>query len=124
MKRKASHALVLLACLAGASRPAMAGVETVEIGKIQVVKAISGVVRDPNGAPISGATVEEVSPDWKTVIRTTTTDASGTFGFVPTAKNRVYHLRISLTNFNPLIVHVKLSRWTRKSLNLKLELGT
>ena len=105
----------------------MAGVEIVEIGKIQVVKAISGVVRDPNGAPVSGATVAVVSSDGKTVIQSTTTDQAGTFAIVPTAKKKVYDLKISFdkfAGFNPLIVHVSVSRWTKKLLNLKLELST
>ena len=122
-----THLLVFAVFLGAASSPALAGVEIVEIEKIQVVRAISGVVRDPSGAPVPGATVTEVSPDWKTDIQSTTTNADGTFSIVPRDRKKVYHLRISFDTspgFNPLIVHVRLSRWTKKKLTLMLELST
>jgi hypothetical protein len=88
------------------------------------VHALSGVVRDPNGAPLPGATVAELSQDGN-VIASAITDQSGSFAIVPEAKKRVYDLKISLDpNFNPLIVHVRVSNWTKKLLNLKLELST
>jgi len=96
----------------------------VEIDKVQVVNALSGVVRDPNGAPLPGATVAEVSQDGN-VIESTTTDQGGSFAIVPRAKRKVYDLKISLDpNFNPLTVHVRVSRWTKKLLDLKLEIST
>ena len=86
--------------------------------------ALSGIVRDPSGAPLTGATVAEVSQDG-TVIESTTTDQVGSFAIVPRAKKKVYDLKISLDpNFNPLIVHVRVSRWTKKLLDLKLEVST
>src|ERR1700732_43818 len=108
--------------LAGASSSAKAGVEIVEIERVQVVNAVSGVVHDPSGAPILGATVAEVSPDWKTVIQSTNTDADGRFSIVPKAKKRIYHLMISSNGFNPLVVHVRVSQWTKKLLDLRPEI--
>jgi hypothetical protein len=122
-----THLLVVAIFLAAASNSAFAGVEIVEIETVQVVRTISGVVRDPGGAPIPGATVTEVSPDWKTAIQSTTTNADGTFAIGPRDRKKVYHLKISFDkspDFNPLIVHVRLSRWTGKKLTLKLELTT
>jgi len=116
--------LALILSLAGTASPTMAQRNTVEIGKVQVVSALSGVVRDANGVPIPGATVAEVSQDGN-VIQSTTTDQGGNFAIVPRAKKKVYDLKISLDpNFNPLIVHVKVSRWTKKLLDLKLEIAT
>jgi hypothetical protein len=116
-------ALALIS-LAGTASPTIAQRYTVEIGKVQVVSALSGVVRDANGAPIPGATVAEVSQDGN-VIQSTTTDQGGSFAIVPRAKKKVYDLKISLDpNFNPLIVHVKVSKWTRKLLDLRLEIAT
>lgn len=117
--------LTLVAVLGGASSLASAQRAIVEIEKIQVVHAISGVIRDPVGSPIPGAMVAEVSTDGKTVIQSTTTDKTGSFAIVPKAKRKVYDLKISCDpNFNPLIVHVRVSRWTRKLLDLKLYLST
>jgi hypothetical protein len=122
-----TYVLVFAVFLAAASSSALAGVEIDEIEKIQVVRTISGVVRAPSGAPVPGATVTEVSPDWKTAIQSTTTNADGTFAIVPRDRKKVYHLKISFdksADFNPLIVHVRISRWTKKTLSLKLELST
>jgi hypothetical protein len=91
-----THVLVFAVFLAAASSSALAGVEIVEIEKIQVVRTISGVVRDPSSAPVPGATVTEVSPDWKTVIQSARTDADGTFAMVPRDRKKVYHLRSRL----------------------------
>lgn len=105
-------------CLAGAQYA------TVEIEKVQVVKSMSGVVRDTSGAPIVGATVAEVSADWKTVIQSTVTDTNGNFTLPPMNKRRIRHLMISMNNFNPLVVHVKVSGWTSKVLDLQLHVAT
>lgn len=102
----------------------MGQVETVEIVKIQVVKAIAGVVLDPNGDAIAGASVSETSLVTKAVVRSTTTDGKGNFKMAPTPGQKTYHLIISAKGFNPLLVHVKTSRWTRKLLSLRLEVAT
>ena len=117
-------ALALILSLAGAASPAIAQRTVVEIDKIQAVNALSGIVRDPSGAPVPGATVAEVSQDG-TLVKSTTTDQEGKFAIVPSAKKKVYDLKISLDpNFNPLIVHVRVSRWTKKLLDLKLQVST
>lgn len=112
------------ASLIVASCPALAGVETVEIGKVQVVRALAGVVRGPNGDPISGATVEEVSADQKTVLRKVVTDKDGRFVLRSTPGRNIHHLMVSAHQFNPLLVHVRMSRWTRKLLDLHIEVST
>jgi len=117
-------ALALILSLAGTASPTMAQRALIEIDRVQVANALSGIVRDPSGAPLTGATVAEVSQDG-TVIESTTTDQVGSFAIVPRAKKKVYDLKISLDpNFNPLIVHVRVSRWTKKLLDLKLEVST
>jgi len=116
--------LLLSAILAVVSVGASAGVETEVIDKTQVVKAVSGVVRDPRGDPISGATVAEVTPDLKTVIQSTTTDERGHFVLHRIPGTKIHNLVISRRPFNPLVVHVRVSKWTKKPLELKLELST
>ena len=117
---------VLLPCVfvAYATSSGTAGVELVEIAKVQVVREISGVVRDPSGAAISGATVAEVSADHKTVLRSVTTDKDGKFTFPRTPNTKIYNLMVSTDGFNPLLVHVRTSRWVKRLLDLRLEIST
>ena len=110
--------------LIGVATPAVAGREIVEIGKVQVVKGVSGIVRGPNGDPVEGATVAEVSADHKTVLRSVTTDKNGRFTLAPEPGKRAYHLMVSRYGFNELLVHVRISRWTKRLLDLRLELAT
>lgn len=114
----------LLVVLLGTAIPAVAGVELVELEKTQVAHTLSGIVRDGSGVPVQGATVAEVSQDHMTVIRTRMTDKNGSFTFSLERKRKIYHLMISCDGFNPMLVHVKTSRWTRKLLDLRLELAT
>lgn len=109
-------------CMAGSAFAG--GVETVEIAKVQVVRALSGSVRDTSGAGISGATVAEVSPDSKQVLRSVTTDRDGKFSLVSAPGKNMYNLIISRDGFNPLLIHVRTSRWTRRLLNLRLYVST
>lgn len=121
---KSTPVLAFMLFLVGTSSPTTAQRTVVEIDKVQVANALSGIVRDPSGAPLPGVTVAEVSQDGS-VIESTTTDQAGSFAIVPRAKKKVYNLKISLDpNFNPLIVHVRVSRWTKKLLDLKLEVST
>jgi len=124
MKNALTRLFVASVILAGLPGPAAAQYAIVEIEKVQIVKSLSGVVSDTSGAPIPGATVAEVSSDLKTVIRSTVTDANGVFTLPPLHKGKVHHLTVSMKNFNPLVVHVKVSRWSSKLLDLKLHVAT
>jgi ABC-type uncharacterized transport system permease subunit len=108
----------------GLASAGLAGIETVEIQKVQVVRSVSGMASDPSGAPIAGAVIAELGADGKTVARTVQTDKNGHFSLPARPHQRIYSLRISMKGFNPLIVHVKTSRWSRKTLKLRLEVGT
>ena len=119
MKHGLMTLLVLLPTLALFSNPALA-----EIEKVQVAKSIAGVVTDTSGAPIPGATVAEVSADWKTVIQSTTADKNGDFTLPQKHKSKIYHLMISMKNFDPLVVHVKVTTRTSQLLNLQLHVST
>jgi len=124
MNLRPSKLLFLSAILATAFSLANAGVEVVELAKIQVVRTFAGTLLDPNGDPIRGATVDEVTSDMKTVIQTVQTDESGRFKFLTWTNVRTHHLLISHSGFNPLFVHVRVSRWSRKYLHLELHLAT
>ncbi len=75
---------------------AFAGVETVEIGKIQIGKTLTGTVVDPADSAMRGVQVIEVSSDWKTVLRTTTTDTNGKWFLAPTPGNKFITFASSL----------------------------
>jgi len=124
MKRRLTRLLVLLPAIAVFSNSALAEVEIIEIEEVQVVKSISGLVTDTSGAPIPGATVAEVSADWKTVIQSTIADKKGEFTLPQKHQSTIYHLMISMDNFNPLVVHVKVTTRTSKLLNLQLHVAT
>lgn len=114
-------AALLVFGLASAVAP---GVDTVEIQKIQVVRSVSGIVTDPSGAPITGAVVAELGADGKTVLRTVETDKAGHFNLRQRPSQRIYSLRISMNGFDPLIVHLKTSRWTKRVLRVHLVVAT
>jgi hypothetical protein len=99
---------------------AAAGVETVEIQKVQVVRSLSGIVTDPNGSPITGAVVAELGADGTMVLRTVKTDTAGHFNLSQRPNQRTYSLRISMNGFDPLIVHLRTSRWTKHVLKVHL----
>src|SRR5271169_2332757 len=87
---------------------AFAGVETVEISKIQIARTLTGTIVDFSDSASPGVQVLEVSSDWKTVLRATTTDSSGKWLLAPTPKQQIYYLRFIAYGFNPLQVRVEL----------------
>jgi hypothetical protein len=103
---------------------AFAGVETVEIGKGQIAKTLTGTVVDPAGSAMPGVQVFEVSSDWKTVLRTTTTDSNGKWSLPPVPGQQVYYLRFVAYGFNPLQVRVKSNRRKGSDLRFKLPIAT
>jgi carboxypeptidase family protein len=117
-----SFALLVLSVALFSS--AFAGIGTVEIGKIQVARALTGTVVDPSDSALPGVQVLEVSSDWKTVLRTTTTDNSGKWLLAPVPKRQVYYLRFIAYGFNPLQVRVELNHRQGKDLRFKLPIAT
>ena len=62
--------------------------------------------------------------DPKHILASTTTDANGRFAF-PQAKGvKVHYLHLSLNGFDPMQVVVKISRFTRSELNIKMQVAT
>ena len=103
---------------------ATAGVEIVEIRKVQIAKGLTGIVCDPSGTPLPGVQVEEVSSDWQTVLQTTSTGANGHFTIKPTSREKMYYLVFYLKNFNPMRIRVKIRSDSKRELSLRLEFGT
>ena len=103
---------------------AFAQVATVEIGKIQIAKALTGTVVDAVDSAVPGVRILEVSSDWKTVLRTTTTDSDGKWSLAPVPRQQLYYLRFVADGFNPLQVRVKLNRRKGRDLRFKLPIAT
>ncbi len=100
------------------------GVVIIEIENVQLVRSLAAVVHDPAGFPMAGVLVEELSSDWKTTLRSTMTDPMGAFAFVPVKGRDVYYFQLTLKEFNPLRVRVKVDRKHGKELQLQMELST
>jgi hypothetical protein len=100
-----------------------AGVETVEIPRIQFSRSLSAIVTMPGGSPLPGAKVEEFSCNWKTALRTVQTDAGGTFSLAPVKGRKLYYIQVSAPGFNPLRFRLK-RRMYAKPLKLQMELST
>src|SRR5260370_28547628 len=64
----------------------------------EITGSISGTVKDPNGAAVAGATVTITDAQKKTVVRTATTDDSGTFS-APDLTSAVYDITVEAPNF-------------------------
>jgi hypothetical protein len=50
------------------------GISIIEIGNVQLARSLAAKVHDSAGSPIAGVLVEELSTDWKTLLRSTKTD--------------------------------------------------
>ena len=94
--------------------------ETLEV--VLLTKALSGVVRVPNGEGLEDALVERVDAEWKKRFDATLTDAKGRFDLtcLPDGK---YFLKVSKSGFSTLRVKVTLKEKTKSVIDLELPLG-
>jgi hypothetical protein len=102
----------------------LAQYQTVEIGEIQVARTLTGTLVDPVDSAVPGVHVLELSSDWQTVLRTTTTDSKGRWSLPPRPGQLVYYLRFVADGFDLLQVRVQLNRRKGKNLRLKLTIAT
>lgn len=98
--------------------------QLIELADVQSAKSLGAIIQDPTGAPISKAQVQEFSADWKTVLRSTSTDSDGSFSLTPVRGRKIYFIQVSTPGFDPLRfrLHVDAKRGT--SLKLKLTIAT
>jgi Carboxypeptidase regulatory-like domain len=122
--RRLLKAIAMTALLLCPSSRISAQAETVEIVRVQLADSLSGLVRDPAGAPVPKVIVQESSPDWKRPLRSTQTDPHGVFSLTPVHGRRVYYLQLSARGFNPLRVRVQVDPKRGGKLRLKLYLAT
>jgi hypothetical protein len=98
--------------------------QVIELADVQLVKSLSAVVQDPVGSPLTNVLVQEFSPDWKTVLRTTATDDHGRFSLATLQGRKIYCLQLSTPGFDPLRLRVQLDRKRGANLKLKLTIAT
>ncbi len=84
--------------------------------------SLNGVVTDPTGAVVPGATVEIQNPVSQ-FTRTTQTDATGRFSF-PNVPLNPYHLTVNLTGFAPYVQDVDVRSAVAVNVNVTLKISS
>jgi hypothetical protein len=97
--------------------------EIAEVEAPILSKAVAGVVIDPSGAEVDGVVVEERSSDWKTVLRSTTTDTKGRFHFSSKSKQTLYYLQFNRLGFDWLRITVRLRKDGVQQIPVKLHIA-
>jgi hypothetical protein len=103
--------------------PAKAVYEIVVVQRPFRTHSLAGVVVDPSGAILPGATVDDCDPTFSRVLATTTTDSTGYFAFSGTKIGSNHYLRFRSRGFNPLEISVKLRHFAPAQLRVKLPIG-
>jgi hypothetical protein len=98
--------------------------QVIELADVQLVKSLSAVAQDPVGSPLPNALVQEFSPDWKTVLRTSATNDHGRFSLANVQGRKIYCLQLSTPGFDPLRLRVQVDRKRGANLKLKLTIAT
>ena len=98
--------------------------QLIELADVQLAKSVSATIQDPTGVPVPRAVVQEFSADWKTVLRSSSTDGHGKFSFTPAPGRTIYFLQISAPGFDPLRFRLQIDTKRGASLKLKLTVAT
>jgi hypothetical protein len=98
--------------------------ESIDLVDVQFAKSVGATIEDATGAPVPKAVVQEFSADWKTVLRSSSTDTQGKFLFTPAPGRTIYFIQISAPGFNPLRFRLKVDTKRGTSLKLKLTVAT
>ena len=98
--------------------------QLIELADVQLAKSLDATIQDDVGAPIPKALVQEFSADWKTVIRSTSTDTDGRFSFTPVRGRKIYFIQISVPGFDALRFRLQVDVKRGTSLELKLTIAT
>jgi Carboxypeptidase regulatory-like domain len=116
----------LVACIALFCFPMRieAQYQRIELADVQLAKSLGATVQDSTGAPVPKAAVQEFSADWKTVLRSSSTDTHGRFSFAPAPDRTIYFIQISAPGFNSLRFRLQVDTKRGASLKLKLPAAT
>jgi hypothetical protein len=98
--------------------------QLIEIADAQLAKSLGATIQDSTAAPVPKAEVQEFSADWKTVLRSSSTDTHGRFSFAPVPDRTIYFIQISALGFNPLRFRLQIDTKRGASLKFKLAVAT
>jgi len=74
--------------------------------------------------PVSGATVELYSSDWKTVLTSTKTDEKGHFSLKPSATGKLFYIRVSAPGMDIYELRVRIDKHATQELTIHLSVAT
>ena len=121
---KPLSSLVAIVALLWFPMRTVAQYQLVELSDVQLAKSLDATILDTTGTPIPKARVQEFSADWKTVLRSTSTDTDGRFSFTPMRSKKIYFIQVSAPGFDPLRFHLQVDVKRGASLKLKLTVAT
>jgi hypothetical protein len=98
--------------------------QVIELAEVQLAKSLGATIQDSAGAPVPKAVVQEFSADWKTVLRSGSTDTHGRFSFTPAPGRTIYFIEISAPGFDPLRFRLQVDPKRGARLKLKLTVAT
>lgn len=97
---------------------------TIELSGVRRVRFLGAIVEDPSGTPMNGVLVEACSPDWKTVLRSTTTDAKGKFVFPRGTGGALHYFQVTAPGLDLFRLRVEVDRLFGKTLHTRMHFGT
>lgn len=93
--------------------------------EISVSRALAGqVLVMGTDEPANGVTVELCSDDWKTVLKSTRTDARGHFVLEQAATGKLFHIRVSAPGMDIYELRVRIKKQAAKELTIRLSVAT
>ena len=114
MKRLALFIMTIFLLICS-SIPAFSDHSAVQYDWIFKSQSLSGIIRiHPSEDSLNGVLVEEMTPNWKTVVSSTKTDEKGHFSIPSQASKNLHYLRLSFFGCHTTYAKVRITRWTRK----------
>lgn len=93
--------------------------------EISVSRALAGhTLVCGTDEPLSGATVELYSSDWKTVLASTKTDKQGHFSLQQPATGNIFYVRVSAPGMNIYQLRVRINKHATQELAIHLSIAT
>jgi hypothetical protein len=121
---KIQKLLLLVLAFSLAPRPGHGQYTNIELERVIVSRSLSGHVYTSGlKSPVEGATVELCGTGWDTVIASTKTDDKGFFT-LKKPPGRLFYIRVSLLNCDPLLVRVRVRRLATHHLTLLITVAT
>lgn len=111
-------------CLVLLTAPAFCQYQVVRYEKPFRIRRLAGTVVDRLGHPIEDVRVQVCAEHWTDCETSTSTDTDGKFSFPSLSGKRLYYLRLTIRNFDPLEVKVKVSHFGKKTAILQMVVAT